>query len=205
TLRRHTDVREAVVICRDEKRAGKRLLGYVVCDGELAGMDESMVEDNLRRHLNAELPEYMVPSAIVKLDNMPLTPSGKLNRSALPVPQRSKVGAETVFVAPGSGLEQQIADIWKEALDLDMVGADQNFFELGGHSLLMVKVQEKLQKALGRQVPMVKLFEYPTVRSLTRYLEADRPEIDEKEGAARGASRREVLKKRRRRRHVRRN
>jgi acyl transferase domain-containing protein/acyl carrier protein len=122
-----------------------------------------------RSFLKAKLPDYMLPSVFVSLDALPLTPNGKVNRKALQVPEEETV-PETVFTAPHSELEQKIAQIWKDALHLKNVGIHDNFFDLGGHSLLMARVHHRLHEALGREISMVELFQYPTIDALAKYL-----------------------------------
>ncbi len=112
----------------------------------------------------------MVPSAFVTLDVLPLTPSGKLDRKALPAPEMNAAVAHN-FVAPGSELEQMIAEVWREVLGREKPGIHENFFDLGGHSLLLARVHAKLQKRLTKPLPMVKLFEHPTIAALANYLE----------------------------------
>ena len=111
----------------------------------------------------------MVPAAIVTLDAMPLTGSGKVDYRALPSPARDGARA-AAYVAPASDMERRVAAIWTGVLGLDEVGAADNFFDVGGHSLKLVEVHERLQTTLGRAIPIVELFRYPTVAGLAAYL-----------------------------------
>jgi amino acid adenylation domain-containing protein/FkbM family methyltransferase len=160
-LTRHMSVRECVVIAREE-----RLVGYVV---SAAGV----TVNELREHLRANLPEYMVPSIIVILDQVPLTPNGKVDRAALPAPDPSGALVTGMFVAPRTELEGTIAAIWQSVLGLEKVGVNDNFFDLGGHSLLLVKVYSELRVETGMEIAMLKLFEYPTVSSLAAFLSGE--------------------------------
>ena len=119
----------------------------------------------LRRYVREKLPEYMVPSAIVALDVLPLLPNGKLDRKALPAPERQRQVDES-FVAPASALEAAIAAIWKELLGVDTVGVHDNFFDLGGHSLLVIQLQSRLRQVVDHDITVIDLFTYPTIRSL---------------------------------------
>ncbi|HEX8852221.1 MAG TPA: phosphopantetheine-binding protein, partial [Pyrinomonadaceae bacterium] len=125
----------------------------------------------LRHFLKQKLPDYMIPSAFVVLDAMPLTPNGKINRRALPAPSMpgaSATGAAD-YVAPQTDLERTIAGIWQGALQVERLSTQDNFFDLGGHSLLMAQVHARLREVLQTEVPVIELFKYPTVSSLARY------------------------------------
>ncbi|HEY6802400.1 MAG TPA: non-ribosomal peptide synthase/polyketide synthase [Pyrinomonadaceae bacterium] len=163
-LARHASVRDCVVIAREE-----RLVGYVIAA-------DGVTVNELREHLRSSLPEYMVPSIIVLIDQIPLTPNGKVDRSALPTPDPSGALLTSVFVAPRTELEGVIAAIWQSVLGLEKVGINDNFFDLGGHSLLLVKVYSQLRAETGIELPMLKLFEYPTVSSLAAFLSGETAE-----------------------------
>jgi acyl carrier protein len=171
-------VREAVVTAQRRGGAGDRLVAYVTGDpppaaGELAG--------HLRRHL----PEYMVPAVFVVLPALPLTVSGKVDRTALPEPEAERPELLTPYLAPEDGLEISIAELWRGLLGVERVGLDDNFFELGGHSLLMAELRARLAAELGHDVPMVELFQYPTVGSLAGHLR--RPAAPRGDGTPLGA------------------
>jgi acyl carrier protein len=110
-----------------------------------------------------------VPSAYVFLDALPLNRSGKVDHRALPAPDREPTVDR--LVAPATALETRLAEIWREVLQVDRVGVEDSFFDLGGHSLLLAQVHGRLLEALGRALPLVKLLEHPTIRSLARHLE----------------------------------
>jgi hypothetical protein len=120
----------------------------------------------------------MVPSAFVVLDEMPLTPSGKLNRQALPAPERSG-RSDADVVAPTDDLEVAVSLVWQEVLGLDRVGTTQNFFDLGGHSLLLAKVHTGLRERLGVEFSIVELFRHPTIQSLAQYFRAAAAPIEQ--------------------------
>ncbi|HEY6169554.1 MAG TPA: amino acid adenylation domain-containing protein, partial [Verrucomicrobiae bacterium] len=164
-LGRHPAVREAVVTAREDQPGDARLVTYVV-----AAPDAKPSATELRRFVQDKLPDAMTPSAFVFLDALPLTPNGKVNRKALPAPEGQRPELGTAFVAPGTELEQTVAGIWRELLRVEQVGLHDNFFDLGGHSLLVVQMQARLRDALGRDVPVVKLFQHPTISALTNFL-----------------------------------
>ena len=112
----------------------------------------------------------MVPSAFVALDTFPLSPSGKVERKRLPKPEESRPELEAVYVPPETQTEQAIAAIWREVLQLDMVGIHDNFFDLGGHSLLLVKAHAKLQRVFEEEISIIDLFQYPTIDALATHL-----------------------------------
>src|SRR5688572_7206510 len=149
----HPAVREAVVIAREDRAGDKRLVAYVT-GAELVAA--------LRQHLAEQLPEYMVPTAFVRLAALPLTPNGKLDRKALPAPDGEAVRAR-VYEAPQGELEATLASSWAELLGLPRVGRHDHFFELGGHSLLAVRLLGRLQEALEVELPLTTLFAQPTL------------------------------------------
>jgi amino acid adenylation domain-containing protein len=160
-LHSHSEVREAVVLAREDAPGDKRLVAYVV--GEAA-------PEALRAHLGSRLPEYMVPAAYVALQALPLTPNGKLDRKALPAPDADAFSQRAYEAAQGE-LEATLASIWSELLGVDRIGRSDDFFALGGHSLLAVRVASKVRQALKRTLPLREIFARRTVRELAAYLE----------------------------------
>ena len=124
----------------------------------------------LRNYLSARLPEYMVPASIVMLDAMPLTPNGKVDRLALPAPERVTSEQQNAFVAPRDILELQLARIWEKVLNTKSIGVKDNFFDLGGHSLLAVSLITEIQKQCGQSLPLTTLFQAPTIEQLASVL-----------------------------------
>src|SRR5262249_4687217 len=147
-LAEHEGVREAVVMAREDAAGDKRLVAYYTTREEA----ESLGAEELRGHLSAKLPGYMVPAAYVALGALPLTPSGKLDRKALPVPEADAY-AWRGYEAPQGETETLLAGLWAELLKLERVGRHDNFFELGGHSLLAVTLASRMRQA-GLQVDM---------------------------------------------------
>ncbi|HEX2094189.1 MAG TPA: amino acid adenylation domain-containing protein, partial [Longimicrobiaceae bacterium] len=168
-LERHPGVREAVVYVREEAPGNRRLVGYVVPEGG----GEAPTAGELRRFLGGSLPEYMVPGAFVVLEALPVTPSGKVDRRALPAPEGSS-GEE--YLAPRTPTEEILAGIWAEVLGAERVGATEDFFALGGHSLLATRVISRVREAFGTELPLRALFEVPTVAGLAERIEQARRE-----------------------------
>ncbi|HYK41881.1 MAG TPA: amino acid adenylation domain-containing protein, partial [Thermoanaerobaculia bacterium] len=167
-LASHPDVRDAVVIVRDDPTGDGRLVAYFVPNR--AGV--LSVED-LRSWIRSRLPDYMVPSAIVSMNSIPLTANGKVDRGALPAPESR---SSRDFIAPRTPSEALIAETWKEVLHLERVGADDDFFQLGGHSLLLTQVVSRLRRAFERDLPLRWVFESPTVAGLAKRMDDARRE-----------------------------
>ncbi len=197
TLEAQDTVQAAVVTARDGT-GGPELVAYV------QSKEEDRDEEALRQALAQQLPPIMVPSVMVWLDAFPLTPNGKVDRKALPEPERFRKRVAKQYVAPDDQIERVIAEIWQEVLQVDTVGVTDNFFDLGGHSLLAVRVNTRLQEALDRDISIVELFQYPSVRALADHLSRDSGSQDNGEAAGvtqgqdRAEKRREALLERRR-------
>ncbi len=191
-LARHEAVREAVVVLREDATGDARLVAYVV---PRAGA--SAVATELRSWLQERLPEPMLPSHFVWLESLPLTPNQKLDRKALPPPDGWESAQSDPSSTPPGGLEQSIAQVWRDVLKVSSVGLDDNFFDLGGHSLLAVRVHRRLRQVLGRELAITDLFRFPTVRALAANLgdASVVPSLDA--SRERGELRREALARRR--------
>lgn len=164
-LLRHPRVQEAAAAVCEIAPGDLRLVAYVVAPGAGPGFPAAV-----RHDLATRLPDHLVPSAVVVMERLPLTPSGKVDRRALPRPVMDRAQLSSTYVAPGSPLEVTIAAAWREVLHADQVGVDDNFFELGGSSLLAVRVHARLRETLGRDFPLLDLFAFPTVAALARHL-----------------------------------
>lgn len=164
-LERHSGVRQAVVIANEDKSGDKRLLAYVVFDDA-----DVRTGTELRNYLNKSLPEHMVPSSFIELPEMPLTDNGKIDRKALPFAGGKELPLDVSYEAPREELEQKIADAWQEALNVERVGINDNLFDLGAHSLLVAEVNSRLREVLDREIPLVAMFQYPTIRALAAHL-----------------------------------
>jgi acyl-coenzyme A synthetase/AMP-(fatty) acid ligase/acyl carrier protein len=162
-LRAHEGVGQAYVAPHVDKSGTKRLVAYFT---PAAGRDPS--PRDLKQFLTGKIPAYMVPALFVRLDTVPLSPNGKVDRAALPWPVF--VSETSPSVGAASELEQKIADVWKRLLRVERVGLDDNFFDLGGDSLLLIAVQSNLQKELQLEIPIMDLFEFTTIRLLAARL-----------------------------------
>ncbi len=165
-LAEHPGVLRAAVAARDDLAGGKRLVAYVVPAAEAAPSP-----GELRAWLRRTLPEHMVPGVVVALDRLPLTPGGKTDRRALPEPAAGIAG-EAELVPPSTPVQEILAGVWAEVLEVGSVGAADDFFALGGHSLLGTRVVSRIRDALGVELPLRALFEAPTLAGLAGRIEA---------------------------------
>lgn len=194
---KHGSVREAIVLVREDSPGDQRIVAYVVAADE-SSPDASV----LKEHAGNSLPEYMVPSDFVILKAMPLTPNGKVDRKALPPPDRGSKSAaqDRPVTTPENDLESTITSIWQKALNLEVISVTDNFFDLGGHSLLAVQVNDKLKEELKKEISLVDLFRYPTIRSLAGYLgngNGEQAESAKVAGTSRADERRKAMMRRR--------
>jgi len=163
-LAQHSEVHEAVVIIREDQPGDKRLVAYLVPKAQ------EVMPSNLRQFLQTKLPDYMVPSAFVKLETMPLTPNGKVDRRALPAPAQTWQETQEVPVAPQDDIENQLTDIWEELLGIRPSSIHDNFFYLGGHSLLVATLVDKIDKQFGKNISAMSVFQAPTIAQLSDIL-----------------------------------
>jgi len=160
-LGQHQSVREAVVVPRLDARGEKCLVAYVVAKTESPQLVGKLLE-----FLRARLPGYMVPAAVMILPELPRRSSGKIAIQALPLPHGERPDLEESFVAPSDSLEQKLANVWRQVLGVEQVGIHDNFFNLGGHSLLAVRLFTEIEKLTGWSLPVLTLFQSPTVKGL---------------------------------------
>ena len=155
-------INQTVVALREDTPGDQRLVAYMTGDP-----DETAVPDDeaLRAALRANLPEYMVPAAYMRLEAFPLTPNGKVDRKALPAPEYT---AEHEFVAPRNATEEKLAEIWRDVLSLEQVGVYDDFFALGGHSLLATRLIARILDELDIELPLMTLFNASTIDALAR-------------------------------------
>ncbi|HLP59814.1 MAG TPA: amino acid adenylation domain-containing protein, partial [Candidatus Deferrimicrobium sp.] len=171
----HENIKEAIVIDREDNTGEKYLCAYIVFQ-ENTGSDQA----ELKSYLSQTLPQYMIPAHFVKIEKIPLSPNGKLNRKDLPEPGAKP---DSEYVAPGNDKEWEIAEIWKQVLGLEKVSIDDNFFDAGGNSLKIVKLAIELRKHLGKEIPTAKMFQYTTIASQARYIDMDWANEKEEEEA----------------------
>jgi amino acid adenylation domain-containing protein len=164
----HPAVKQAVVLAREDEPGEKRLVAYVVANpGQIPDTGQ------LRLHLLEKLPDYMIPSAFVVLDEMPLSPNGKVDRRALPKPSNKRPELGQAYVAPRNELERYLASIWCDIIQLDRVGIHDRFFELGGTSLQAARFINRLQQELNENIYIVSVFEAPTIAEYAAFLQKD--------------------------------
>jgi acyl carrier protein len=164
----HPAVRSAAVVAHDDDAGGKYLVGYVV------GQDgSSLSAGEVRAYLKERLPAYMVPASVVRLEWLPLTPQGKIDRRALLASGAVRQESEREFVAAETPIEKRLAEIWSTVLKVKPSVTD-NFFELGGHSLLATQVISRLREAFRMDLPLRCLFEHPTIQGLAQWVEENK-------------------------------
>jgi amino acid adenylation domain-containing protein len=164
-------IAQTVVILREDRPGEKRLVAYYT--GR-----ESLSVTALVQSLKRTLPDYMVPSAFVHLQRFPLTPNAKLDRKALPRPEGKRPVLAQAFIAPRTEVEKQLSNLWRDLLQLEEVGIDDNFFDLGGNSLAVVRMVSQYQARFGHEVPTVKVFQHPTIAKLAGFLEKRESDAD---------------------------
>lgn len=164
-LERHPNVRSAVVVAHEKSTDEFIMVAYIVPSGE-AELSSSMIRSYIGKHL----PKYMIPSAFVKLDSLPLTRNGKVDRDALPKPDIKRSDLENVFVKPRTPVEILIAEIWCDVLGLDQVGINDNFFELGGHSLIGMQIISRVRYIFGVEITFRQLLDKQTIANLAEVI-----------------------------------
>lgn len=161
----HSSIKEAVVIAREDQPGEKRLAAYFVCV-----QDATVTVTDLRNFLKKTLPDYMIPTAFVELSSIPLTPNGKIDKRALPVPSSTLADNDGNFLAHRDELESKLTEIWERILRVQPIGVQDNFFELGGHSLLAVRMFAEVEETFGKNIPLATLFEAGTIEQLADIL-----------------------------------
>jgi len=162
-MEQHPAVEQAVAAVREDRPGLKRLIGYYVAKSALS-------TNELRKHLASLLPDYMQPSAFVAVKELPRTPSGKIDRKALPAPDVKRPELDVAYAAPQTAVQKTLANVWADLLAIDRVGIDDNFFDLGGNSLLSIQCVAQLE-GHGLKLPIVKLYQHPTIRACASFLE----------------------------------
>jgi acyl carrier protein len=158
----HDEVREAVVVAREDAPGDKRLVAYLILT---PGAEVTVT--GLRGFLQQKLPEYMIPAAFVFVDAFALTTSGKIDRRRLPPPDEDRSRLTTPFVAPRTPAEEELAAMWRELLGVRQVSVYDNFFELGGHSLMLTQLASRINEAFQVQLSMRVLFNVPSIDAMT--------------------------------------
>ncbi len=177
TLVKQDDVKQAVVIARDDMPGDPRLVAYIVVADTAAQADFKSLIEGWQKALLAKLPEYMVPDDFVPMEVIPITPNGKIDRKALPKPDLSVFNRSGEYVAPRTDIEKQIAEIWQESMGIEKISIFDNFFALGGRSLIAVQIMAKIEKQTGKRLPLATLFEHSTIEKLALRLNMDSKSI----------------------------
>jgi len=172
-------VKESVVVAYEDQSGDKRLVAYIVPSGQ-----PSSIITTLRSVLTEKLPDYMVPSSFIILDEMPLTTTGKVNRLALPMPERVRPELAEAFVAPQTPTEKTLAGIWSEVLHIEPIGIHDNFFELGGQSLLAAQVISRILNTFQVSLSLQTLFEAPIIAGLAVLITQSQTDVVEDEELA---------------------
>ncbi|MCP4259970.1 MAG: non-ribosomal peptide synthetase, partial [Planctomycetes bacterium] len=154
----HSSVDKCVAAVREDQPGDVRLVGYIVAK---AGMEATA--SDLRIHLRTKLPDYMVPQHFVELEELPLTPAGKVDRKNLPAPDSEGSLSATEYVAPCNETEEALANIWQDVIGVSRIGIHDNFFDIGGHSLLALQLISQVNQAFQLQLPLRQLFDTPTI------------------------------------------
>lgn len=192
-IAQHPNVREIVVLARQDEVGEKQLTAYIV-----PHYNSGYTHNKLRSFLQQRLPNYMVPSAFMMLESLPLTANGKVDRHKLPVPSRERPQLEQAYIAPQSDLERLLAGILSELLKIDRVGIDDNFFDLGATSISILQVAARIKQELGIELPAVKLFQYSTIGSLANYLDSNQNSQPSSDKLQNRAQRQQAARTRRR-------
>ncbi|MCP3933659.1 MAG: amino acid adenylation domain-containing protein [Bacteroidetes bacterium] len=201
-LCRHKDIANASVITKDFSDSDRRIIAYMVLNKKNAMALSDLTED-VKEFIRKKLPDYMMPSMYIFLNEMPLSQSGKINRRALPEPKIRQTENMKDYIAPASAIEKKLSDLWQELLKIDRVGTHDNFFNIGGNSLLSVYLVSKINVELSKNISVTKIFQYPTISALARFLTGDQqvgvPSVEKLKDRAelrKKASRKKKLKKR---------
>ncbi|MEM8722531.1 MAG: non-ribosomal peptide synthetase, partial [Cyanobacteria bacterium P01_G01_bin.39] len=165
-VRQHPGVREAIVVVREDDLNGKYLVAYFVADNSYE--TEELIEQ-VRSFIKERLPQYMIPSDFVQIAQIPLAPSGKVDRDSLPAPDRTSRKQD--FIPPRNPTEEIVTDIWCQILKREKISIYDDFFDLGGHSLLATQVISRLREAFKIELPLRSLFETPTVAGIVEQIE----------------------------------
>lgn len=185
-LLKYDGIKTAVVLAREKtgdsapgrEDGDKYLCAYIQVDESRQQKNKEPEPLGLRKYLENLLPYYMIPAYFVTLEKMPLTPSGKVDRKSLPVPDRLNISARTGYIAPGDDWEKKIAHVWEEVLNLEKVGIDDSLHTLGGNSLKIIQISSQLNEIFKKDIPIVKIMEYTTIGSLAEYLRNENNGVD---------------------------
>lgn len=176
-LNLNPSIKDCVVVAKEVIAGEKTLIAYIIPVSEQD--EEDLSHENLRKSLKEKLPNYMIPSSFMFLKSFPMTPNGKIDRKALPMPENIRPQLSTQYTAPSDKMEELITKIWQEVLHLERIGVNDNFFDMGGHSLLLAQVRSKISNAIHKDVSIMDLFRYPTISTISRFLQTgNQPKLE---------------------------
>jgi amino acid adenylation domain-containing protein len=161
-------IKNNVVIVREDNPGDKKLVAYII---KTENQEIDVME--LRQFLKTKIPDYMVPSSFVFIEQFPLTPNGKIDRKALPSPLEAAPQQAKTYLEPQTDMEKKLAQIWSEVLKIQRIGTDENFFEIGGHSMIAVTLMVKIEKELGKRLPLAILFDHSNIHDMAQLLEKE--------------------------------
>ncbi|MDV3347346.1 amino acid adenylation domain-containing protein [Leptothoe sp. LEGE 181152] len=200
-LSSHPAIETALVLAKDVDEKSKQLIAYIICQEENTPLENQrrLFVDSIQEFLRKKLPEYMVPPAFCLLDKFPLTPNGKIDRKALPAADIVPT-SKAKSVSPTTETEHTLADILKQVLQIEKVGIYDNFFDLGGNSIQIVQIHNKIKEVFKKDIPITEIFRHPTINDLDKYFSENTSNFRSNyKQLSRAESRKEKLKKRRRR------
>jgi acyl carrier protein len=190
-LNEHRTVRSSVVLPRKDARGESSLVAYFVAS------EQTLSISDLRSYLRTKLPEHLVPSRFAILENLPLTPNGKIDTQALPELSDIQTEMAAAYLAPRNEVEHLLTKIWRETLELEQIGVNDNFFDLGGHSIAMLEIYSKVHDVFDRELSIVEMFSHPTIGLLAEYLSGETSERSSLERSqVRAETSREATKRR---------
>ncbi|ACK67010.1 amino acid adenylation domain protein [Rippkaea orientalis PCC 8801] len=178
-LSRHPEIKETVVIVREDTPAQKRLVAYITSD-KIASQTDNNWYETLKHYLKTSLPDYMIPQSFVLLENLPLTVNGKIDYSRLPCPDYSLINSDKNYIAPRTPIEATLAQIWSDILKHQNISINHNFFDLGGDSIISIQVIARAKQA-GIKIKPKQLFEYQTIAELAAVAKVDQSSLNEQE------------------------
>jgi amino acid adenylation domain-containing protein len=177
SLLTQSDIKDAIVIAREDVPGDPRLVAYVVLTPGTQSSDLKSQTAIWHKALMGILPEYMVPDDFVLMPSLPITPNGKTDRKSLPKPDYSLINRSGEYVAPRTDIEKEVAEIWEELMGLEKISIFDNFFSLGGRSLVAVQIMARIEKVTGKRLPLATLFEHSTIEKLSLRLNVDAKSI----------------------------
>jgi acyl carrier protein len=170
-LNKLPEIKNSLIVAKKEKdNQGRETEENYIIAYYIVGKNKKINPDEIKKRLKATLPDYMMPAFFIEIKELPLNVNGKLDLLALPEPGRNWFINKNKYQAPKTGLEKQLVAIWQEVLGSKKIGINDNFFDLGGNSLKLIKVFSKIEKHLGVAVPVIKMFEYSTIKSFQDFL-----------------------------------